>query len=119
MHCLSRPLFVLLSVMSSLRLAQSFAGGIPRAHAFRPLSTSVQSYLGEDSSKVFHSTTTTTTTTTRTAAARDSLAETSKTGEFQRRESAWRNWISRGTSVRSLSLRTVRLELGRLTVCCS
>jgi putative glutathione S-transferase len=28
-------------------------------------------------------------------APRDSLAETSKTGEFQRRESAWRNWISR------------------------
>lgn len=26
---------------------------------------------------------------------RDSLAETSKTGEFQRRDSAWRRWISR------------------------
>lgn len=30
------------------------------------------------------------------AGARDSLAETSKTGEFLRRDSAWRNWISRG-----------------------
>jgi len=29
------------------------------------------------------------------AGARDSLAETSKTGEFLRRDSAWRNWISR------------------------
>jgi hypothetical protein len=29
--------------------------------------------------------------------ARDSLAETTKTGEFKRTDSIWRNWISRGT----------------------
>ena len=28
---------------------------------------------------------------------RDSLAETSKTGEFKRRDAVWRNWISAGT----------------------
>jgi len=42
--------------------------------------------------------TSTTTTTTGVAAAvvaRDSLAETSPTGEFQRRESAWRNVVQK------------------------
>ena len=39
----------------------------------------------------------TTTTTSLKSVARDALSETSKTGEFKRTESTWRNWISSGT----------------------
>jgi hypothetical protein len=88
--------FLILMTMASIRFARAFARDISRTKtAFRPLVSSslllptdyhaAATHYNNEKRHVHHK-----------AVARDSLAETSKTGEFQRRESAWRNWISRG-----------------------
>eukprot|EP00529_Nitzschia_sp_RCC80_P021604 CAMPEP_0113483156 /NCGR_PEP_ID=MMETSP0014_2-20120614/23289_1 /TAXON_ID=2857 /ORGANISM="Nitzschia sp." /LENGTH=395 /DNA_ID=CAMNT_0000376695 /DNA_START=71 /DNA_END=1258 /DNA_ORIENTATION=+ /assembly_acc=CAM_ASM_000159 len=67
----------------------------PVARAFAARTPSPFTSSQSSSSSSSSSTTTTRLFSTPSTKARDSLAETSKTGEFQRRDSAWRNWISR------------------------
>jgi hypothetical protein len=84
-----RPNFIVaLSVMLFFRLGQSFTLGSPRM-AFRSSVTSGISSSRENGHRIFHSSA------PHMVVARDSLAETSNSGEFQRRESAWRNHIEK------------------------
>ena len=75
--------------MGCFRLVHSLAqtGYPPRTQPFRSLVSSISSSTQNDK-RIFSAS-------ALKAIARDSLAETSTSGEFQRRESAWRNFIEK------------------------
>lgn len=91
----SRQFLVLtLTMIAYMRAVYSFARDISRTSKLRPAASfSVASSplhwseIQDKRRRMIHK------------AARDSLAETSKTGEFLRSESAWRNWICQGKKI--------------------
>lgn len=85
----------LLRTMAFVRMSHAFAPGfVPGAQAFRSvLITSGVSSTNKRANAVFSRAFQSSG--LQSVAARDSLAETSKDGEFQRRESAWRNFVEK------------------------
>lgn len=75
-----------MSLIGILRVTTAFARGTP------DMACKVLRDTAGTTTRSFHAS-------SALSAVRDSLAETSKTGEFQRRDAAWRDWISQGRSL--------------------